>query len=46
MLNYVLDSAHVSGGWLALAAGGIAVLAYFLGCFHGAGGVSRSLPRA
>ncbi|WP_087369675.1 glycerol-3-phosphate acyltransferase [Pseudoflavonifractor sp. An44] len=45
MLNYVLDSAHVSGGWLALAAVGIAVLAYFLGCFNGAVVVSRYILR-
>ena len=45
MLNDVLDSAHVSGGWLALAAVGIAVLAYFLGCFNGAVVVSRYILR-
>ena len=45
MLKYVLDSAHVSGGWLALAAVGIAVLAYFLGCFNGAVVVSRYILR-
>lgn len=45
MLNYVLDSAHVSGGWLALAAVGNAVLAYFLGCFNGAVVVSRYILR-
>jgi len=45
VLNYVLDSAHVSGGWLALAAVGIAVLAYFLGCFNGAVVVSRYILR-
>ena len=45
MLNYVLDSAHVSGCWLALAAVGIAVLAYFLGCFNGAVVVSRYILR-
>nr|WP_243411536.1 glycerol-3-phosphate acyltransferase [Pseudoflavonifractor capillosus] len=44
-MNYVLDSAHVSGGWLALAAVGIAVLAYFLGCFNGAVVVSRYILR-
>ncbi|MBM6693295.1 glycerol-3-phosphate acyltransferase [Pseudoflavonifractor capillosus] len=41
----MLDSAHVSGGWLALAAVGIAVLAYFLGCFNGAVVVSRYILR-
>lgn len=45
MLNYVMDTAHVSGGWLALAAVGIAVLAYFLGCFNGAVVVSRYILR-
>ena len=45
MLNYVMESAHVSGGWLALAAVGVAVLAYFLGCFNGAVVVSRYILR-
>ncbi|MBM6896486.1 glycerol-3-phosphate acyltransferase [Pseudoflavonifractor capillosus] len=33
------------GGWLALAGVGIAVLAYFLGCFNGAVVVSRYILR-
>ena len=45
MLNYVMESAHVFGGWLALAAVGVAVLAYFLGCFNGAVVVSRYILR-
>lgn len=45
MLNHVMETAHVSGGWLALAAVGIAVLAYFLGCFNGAVVVSRYILR-
>ncbi len=45
MLNHVMEIAHVSVGWLALAAGGIAVLAYFLGCFNGAVVVSRYILR-
>lgn len=45
MLNYVMQSAHVSGGWLALAALGVAVLAYCLGCFNGAVVVSRYILR-
>ena len=45
MLNYVMESAQVSGGWLALAAAGIAVLAYFMGCFNGAVVVSRYILR-
>jgi len=45
MLNHVMESAHVPGGWLALAAVGIAVLSYFLGCFNGAVVVSRYILR-
>lgn len=45
MLNHVMETAHVSVGWLALAAVGIAVLAYFLGCFNGAVVVSRYILR-
>lgn len=45
MLNHVMESAHVSGGWLALAAVGVAVLAYFLGCFNGAVVVSQYILR-
>ena len=45
MLNHVMESAHVSGGWLTLAAVGIAVLSYFLGSFNGAVVVSRYILR-
>ena len=45
MLNHVMEIAHVSMGWLTLAAVGIAVLAYFLGCFNGAVVVSRYILR-
>lgn len=45
MLNHVMETAHVSGGWLTLAAVGVAVLAYFLGCFNGAVVVSRYILR-
>lgn len=45
MLNHVMETANVAMGWLALAAVGIAVLAYFLGCFNGAVVVSRYILR-
>lgn len=46
MLNSrMLEAAGVSAGWLAVAAAGVAVVAYFLGCFNGAVVVSRYILR-
>lgn len=46
MLNSrMLEAAGVSAGWLAVAAAGVAVVAYFLGCFNGAVVVSRYVLR-
>lgn len=46
MLNsQMLAAAGVSPGWLAVAAAGVAVVAYFLGCFNGAVVVSRYVLR-
>ncbi len=46
MLNSrMLEAAGVSAGWLAVAAVGVAVVAYFLGCFNGAVVVSRYILR-
>ena len=46
MLNSrMLEAAGVSPGWLAVAAVGVAVVAYFLGCFNGAVVVSRYILR-
>ena len=41
MNSRMLEAAGVSPGWLAVAAVGVAVVAYFLGCFNGAVVVSR-----
>ena len=35
MNSRMLEAASVSPGWLAVAAVGVAVVAYFLGCFNG-----------
>lgn len=46
MLNsQMLEAAGASPGWLAVAAAGVAVVAYFLGCFNGAVVVSRCILR-
>lgn len=45
MLSRFIDAAGVSSGWLALAAAGVAVVAYCLGCFNGAVVVSRYILR-
>lgn len=46
MLNsQMLEAAGVSPGWLAVAAAGVAVVSYFLGCFNGAVVVSRYILR-
>lgn len=46
MLNSrMLEAAGVSSGWLAIAAVGVAVVAYFLGCFNGSVVVSRYILR-
>ena len=45
MLSRFIEAAGVSSGWLAVAATGIAVIAYFLGCFNGAVVVSRYILR-
>ncbi len=41
MLSRLMDAAGVSSGWLAVAAAGVAVVSYCLGCFNGAVVVSR-----
>ncbi len=41
----MLEAAGVSYGWLTVAAVGVAVVAYFLGCFNGAVVVSRYILR-
>ena len=45
MLSRFMEAAGVSGGWLAVAAVGVAVVAYCLGCFNGAVVVSRYILR-
>ena len=45
MNSRMLEAAGVSSGWLAVAAIGVAVVAYFLGCFNGAVVVSRYILR-
>ena len=45
MLSHYVQESGVTGGWLALAALGLAVVAYFLGCFNGAVVVSRYILR-
>ena len=46
MLNSrMLEAAGASPGWLAVAAVGVAVVSYFLGCFNGAVVVSRYILR-
>ena len=45
MHSRMLEAAGVDMGWLALAAVGVAVVAYFLGCFNGAVVVSRYILR-
>ena len=45
MTSRMLEAASVSPGWLAVAAVGVAVVAYFLGCFNGAVVVSRYILR-
>lgn len=45
MNSRILEAASVSPGWLAVAAIGVAVVAYFLGCFNGAVVVSRYILR-
>ena len=45
MLSRFIEDAGVSSGWLAVAAAGVAVIAYFLGCFNGAVVVSRYILR-
>ena len=45
MLSHYIESAGVSPGWLAVAAAGVAVIAYFLGCFNGAVVVSKYILR-
>jgi len=45
MNSQMLEAAAVSPGWLAVAAAGVAVVAYFLGCFNGAVVVSRYILR-
>lgn len=45
MLSHYIEASGASSGWLAVAAAGIAVIAYFLGCFNGAVVVSRYILR-
>lgn len=45
MLSHYIEAAGVSSGWLAVAAAGVAVISYFLGCFNGAVVVSRYILR-
>lgn len=45
MLSRYIQAAHVAPGWLAVAAIGVAVISYFLGCFNGAVVVSRYILR-
>ena len=45
MFSHYVQESGVTGGWLALAALGLAVVAYFLGCFNGAVVVSRYILR-
>ena len=45
MLSRLIEASGVSSDWLALAATGVAVIAYFLGCFNGAVVVSRYILR-
>ena len=45
MLSRFIEAAGVTPGWLAVAAAGIAVISYFLGCFNGAVVVSRYILR-
>ena len=45
MLSRFIESTGVSSDWLTLAAAGVAVIAYFLGCFNGAVVVSRYILR-
>ena len=45
MTSRMLEAASVSPSWLAVAAVGVAVVAYFLGCFNGAVVVSRYILR-
>ena len=45
MRSRFIEAAGVTPGWLAVAAAGIAVIAYFLGCFNGAVVVSKYILR-
>lgn len=45
MLSRYIEAAGVPNNWLAVAAAGVAVVAYFLGCFNGAVVVSRFILR-
>ena len=45
MLSRFIEASRVTPGWLAVAAAGVAVIAYFLGCFNGAVVVSRYILR-
>ena len=45
MLSHYIEAAGGFSGWLAVAGLGVAVIAYFLGCFNGAVVVSRYILR-
>ena len=45
MVSRFIEAAGVSAGWLSVAAAGVAVVSYCLGCFNGAVVVSRYILR-
>ena len=45
MVSRLMEAAGVSTGWLSVAAAGVAVVSYCLGCFNGAVVVSRYILR-
>lgn len=45
MVSRFIEASGVSAGWLAVAAAGVAVVSYCLGCFNGAVVVSRYILR-
>ncbi len=45
MLSRLMEAVGVTPGWLAVAAAGVAVVSYCLGCFNGAVVVSRYILR-
>lgn len=45
MLSHFIEDAHIGLGWFVLAAAGVAVLSYCLGCLNGAVTVSKYILR-